>query len=60
MGLIFDATSKAWTINHKAIYTKPITNPPVYENLLAIPHIDNTLKLTNLSTLAAEGQTGIL
>lgn len=56
-GLVFNATSKAWIESTTAIYTKPILNPPVYEEFLAIPKIANTLKLTNLSILAAEAPT---
>ena len=54
-GSSFNATSKVWSIATTAIYTKPILNPPVYEELLAIPTTTSTLHLTNLSTLAAEG-----
>ena len=53
-GLSFNATAKVWTIASTAIYTKPILNPPVYEELLNIPTTTSTLHLTNLSTLAAE------
>jgi hypothetical protein len=53
-GLSFNATSKVWGIATTAIYTKPILNPPVYNELLNIPTTTSTLHLTNLSTLAAE------
>ncbi|MCJ1240213.1 hypothetical protein MMC14_008213 [Varicellaria rhodocarpa] len=53
-GIGFNSTSKAWTISSSAIYTKPVLNPPVYKELLAIPSVANTLAITNLSTLAAE------
>jgi hypothetical protein len=56
-GLVFNATSKAWISSTTAIYTKPILNPPVYEEFVAIPHIANTLAITNISTLAAEKPT---
>jgi hypothetical protein len=54
-GVSFNATSKAWGIATTAIYTKPVVNPPVFEELLSIPTTTNTLYLTNLSTLANEG-----
>ena len=57
MGLIFNSTSKAWTLGTTAIYTKPVLNPPVFEELLSIPTIANTQHVTNLSTLAAEAPT---
>jgi hypothetical protein len=50
----FNATSKVWGIATTAIYTKPVMNPPVYDELLSIPTTTSTLHLTNLSTLAAE------
>ncbi|MCJ1286454.1 hypothetical protein MMC26_005799 [Xylographa opegraphella] len=57
MGLVFNSTSKAWTLSTTAIYTKPIMNPPVYDELLSIPTIANTQHITNLSTLTAEAPT---
>ncbi|MCJ1317048.1 hypothetical protein MMC15_002369 [Xylographa vitiligo] len=57
MGLIFNSTSKAWTLGTTAIYTKPVLNPLVFEELLSIPTIANTQHVTNLSTLAAEAPT---
>ena len=53
-GIAFNSTSKKWTISSAAIYTKPVMNPPVYAELLAIPTTTSTLAITNLSTLAAE------
>jgi hypothetical protein len=57
MGLIFSATSKKWSLNSGAVYTKPVTNPLVYQNLLAVPYIANTQKITSLSALVAEAPT---
>jgi hypothetical protein len=54
-GLAFNSTAKAWSISSTAVYTKPVLNPPVYEELRAIPSLKSTWGLTNLSTLAAEG-----
>ena len=53
-GIGFNSTSKKWTISSSAIYTKPIMNPSVYDEMLGIPSISNTLAITNLSALAAE------
>lgn len=44
-----------WSIGTTAIYTKPVERPEVYEELLGIPTTTSTLRMTNLSTLAAEG-----
>jgi hypothetical protein len=54
-GLTFNATGRLWSIATTAIYTKPVMNPEIYEELLNIPTTTNTLHLTNLSILAAEG-----
>lgn len=54
-GLTFNSTSQQWALSHLATYTKPVADPPVFEALLAIkPVLQNTLKLTNLSTLTNE------
>ncbi|KAL1606604.1 hypothetical protein SLS60_004009 [Paraconiothyrium brasiliense] len=51
---IFNAVTKAWTLLSAPIYTKPQTNPKVYAELFAIPSISNTVKVTQLHTLANE------
>ncbi|KIM95870.1 hypothetical protein OIDMADRAFT_106059 [Oidiodendron maius Zn] len=48
---------ESWGISTSLAYTKPETNPPVYDELLAIPSTLNTLHITNLSTIANEGNT---
>jgi hypothetical protein len=50
MGTTFNATSKVWNIDTTAVYTKPVMNPPVYDELLSIPTTTSTLHLTNLSS----------
>jgi hypothetical protein len=47
----------SWGISTTLAYTKPEANPPVFDELFAIPSTQNTLHLTNLSTLANEGNT---
>jgi hypothetical protein len=53
-GLLFVSAAKTWSISTTPIYTKPVLNPPVYRELLAIPSTVSTLGLHNLSTYAAE------
>lgn len=54
-GLTFTSTNQQWAIGHLATYTKPVANPPVFKELLAIePQLQNTLGFTNLSTLTNE------
>lgn len=53
---VFSSASKSWVITHLATYTKPVERPPVYEPLLAVqPQLENTLSITNVSTLTNEG-----
>jgi hypothetical protein len=59
-GLLFVSAAKAWSISTTPIYTKPVLNPPVYHELLAVPSTVSTLALTNLSTYAAEPATAKL
>ena len=57
-GLNYNSSIKgSWSIATTAAYTKPELNPPVYDELVAIPSTKNTLHLTNLSTLANETNT---
>ena len=52
-------SSTEWTIIHAAIYTEPVTNPPVFADLLAIPNTANAtaLSVTSLAVLADEPET---
>ena len=52
--IVFNSSAKTWSTSSTAIYTKPVTNPPVFQDIRAIPSTTNTWKLTNVSTLAAE------
>ena len=56
-GLVFNTTSKMWATSSTAVYTKAILNPPVYDEMRAIPSISNSSKITKLSVLAAEKPT---
>jgi hypothetical protein len=50
-------SSGTWSISSTPIYTLPVTNPTVYEELFAIPSITNTMHLTPLHDLANETAT---
>ena len=54
MGLLFNSTSKAWAVSSTPIYTLPDPNPPVYEELFAVPNISSTLELVHLHKFANE------
>ena len=57
-GLGYNSSVKgAWSLGTTAAYTKPESNPPVFDELQAIPSTKDTLALTNLSSLANEGNT---
>ncbi|KAH6658414.1 hypothetical protein BKA67DRAFT_557997 [Truncatella angustata] len=56
MSLSFNATTQVWTIISVPIYTLPNLNPDVYQDLVAIPRIEelSTVSIENISTLAVE------
>jgi hypothetical protein len=57
-GLNYNSSVKgSWSIGTTAVYTKPESSPAIYDELVAIPSTENTLHLTNLSTLANEANT---
>ena len=56
-GLLFNATTKTWTISSSAVYTKPDPRPAVFANIPAIPAISNSSSITSLATLADEHAT---
>ncbi|KIY00016.1 uncharacterized protein Z520_04654 [Fonsecaea multimorphosa CBS 102226] len=56
-GLLFNATSKAWTLSNSAVYTAPNPDPPAFRGLKAIPSLSNTTRVTNLSAFANETPT---
>lgn len=41
-------------IGSQPVYTKPVENPDVYSGLLSLPTVSSTLRITNLTDLAAE------
>lgn len=55
--LAYSSSTGAWSISSTPIYTLPVTNPPVYKELFAIPKITNTMHLTPLHVLANETAT---
>lgn len=54
--LLFSSVTKAWTIINIVAYTKPVAQPPVFADLLAIPSTTNStsLAITSLAELADE------
>jgi FAD/FMN-containing dehydrogenase len=56
-GFLYNATSKAWSLSNSAVYTKPILNPPVFEQLKSIPNVSNKTSTTKLSLFANETAT---
>lgn len=57
--LVFTSTTKAWTIINIVAYTKPVTQPAVFADLLAVPSTTNStsLAITSLAELADEAET---
>lgn len=37
-------------------YTKPVVNPPVFQEILSIPSLKSTMRITNMTDLSAETQ----
>ncbi|KAI0861671.1 hypothetical protein F4860DRAFT_475829 [Xylaria cubensis] len=50
--MYFNSTSKLWIIANEAVYTQPVPNPPVYDELVAIPSISSSNKITTLPAYA--------
>lgn len=38
-------------------YTKPVVDPPVFRNLMSIPSLKSTMRLTNISDLVGEAES---
>lgn len=55
--IIFNSTSKAWSLASTPIYTLPEANPPVYKDLLAVPSLSNNLQPVKLGIFANETAT---
>ncbi|KAJ4294062.1 hypothetical protein N0V90_007751 [Kalmusia sp. IMI 367209] len=51
---VFNSVTKTWTLLSAPIYTKPEAKPSVYNELLAVPSVSNTLQITPLHVLANE------
>ena len=56
-GLLFNSSSKAWSLSSTPIYTQPVLRPKVYEPLFAVPNISDTLHLTDIATFSNESAT---
>ncbi|KIW88743.1 uncharacterized protein Z519_10790 [Cladophialophora bantiana CBS 173.52] len=55
MGLLFNATTKAWTLSNWAVYAAAGPDLAAFRQLRAIPSLSNTTGIiTNLSTFANE------
>ncbi|KAI6710309.1 hypothetical protein JHW43_007161 [Diplocarpon mali] len=52
------AATKTWVISNSIAYTKPIVNPPVFQELTAMqPQVANTTRITQLADLTNEVAT---
>ncbi|KAI8625042.1 hypothetical protein F5Y19DRAFT_451994 [Xylariaceae sp. FL1651] len=50
--MYFNSSSGLWVISNEAVYTKPVPNPPVFDELVAIPSLSKTSRITSLPTYA--------
>ncbi|OBT74599.1 hypothetical protein VF21_06372 [Pseudogymnoascus sp. 05NY08] len=57
--LLYTSTTKTWKIINIVAYTKPVTQPAVFKDLLSIPSATNStsLSVTTLAELADETKT---
>lgn len=54
MSFLYNATSTAWTISTSAVYTRPVLDPPVFDELAAVPSISNSSRIISLASYANE------
>lgn len=57
--LVFTSATGEWEIVNIVAYTQPVTKPPVFTDLLAVPSTTNStsLTITSLAELANEAET---
>lgn len=52
--LAFAYVQGTWIASNDYEYTKPITDPPIFQKFFAIPTISSTQRITNLTDLTTE------
>lgn len=52
--LAFAYVQGNWIANNDYEYTKPITNPPIFDKLFALPKLTSTERITNITDLTIE------
>ncbi|KAF2119054.1 hypothetical protein BDV96DRAFT_487952 [Lophiotrema nucula] len=57
LGLTWTPATGWATVTSTAAYTKPVLNPPTYNEFLSVPNTTSTLGITKLSTYANETAT---
>lgn len=48
VALFYNSSDSQWLFNNAAVYTKPVLHPPVYDELVSIPSVSVTSKITTL------------
>ncbi|OBT69835.1 hypothetical protein VE03_00987 [Pseudogymnoascus sp. 23342-1-I1] len=55
----FNSATKSWFMNHTVAYTKPVSNPPIFQPLVNIePQLSNSIAITNISSIALGQKMG--
>ena len=57
MSLLYSSTTGAWTLKCSAVYTEPVAQPAVFENLVSIRHQSLEREITTLAKFADEAET---
>ncbi|KAF5689524.1 6-hydroxy-D-nicotine oxidase [Fusarium circinatum] len=55
--LLYSSASKAWSLSASAVYTKPVSQPKIFEGLSNVPHTKLVNNITTLAEFANEKDT---
>ncbi|KAF5591158.1 6-hydroxy-D-nicotine oxidase [Fusarium subglutinans] len=55
--LLYSSVSKAWSLSASAVYTKPVSQPEIFEGLSNVPHTKLVNNITTLAEFADEKDT---
>ncbi|KAH6640873.1 hypothetical protein F5144DRAFT_590267 [Chaetomium tenue] len=53
----YNSTAKSWVISNSAVYTRPVSHPPVFDGIANVPSLSNSSQMTSLASFADEAPT---
>ncbi|KAK2591832.1 hypothetical protein QQS21_010471 [Conoideocrella luteorostrata] len=56
-GLLFNSSSRQWSLTNSAVYAEPVSHPAVYGNLSSVPSLRNSTTVMSLAKFADEKDT---